>query len=71
MRVDRQVALEAQEEMLAVHVDGAHSAARQALRPAIAAEAGVRRRQLRDLAFDDRPDAARGVVDRVALGHAL
>ena len=60
VRVDRQPALEAQEQVLAVGVDRAHRAAGQPLGPAVAAEARVRRRQLvRDVALEHRPDAVR------------
>ena len=43
--------------------------ARELVGPALAAQAGVEVRDLRREALDERPDAARGVVDRVALGH--
>jgi hypothetical protein len=69
--VDREVALEAQEQVLAVRVDGADRAAREPLRPAVAPEARVRRRDLvGHVALQDRPDAVGRVVDRVAFGHA-
>ena len=48
----------------------AHGAARQALRPAVAPEARMRGlERVGDVALEHRPDAARRVVDRVALGH--
>ena len=66
----RQAALEAQEEVLAVGVDRAHRAAREALGPAVAREARVRRlERVGHVALEHRADAVRGVVDRVALGH--
>ena len=72
VRVDDQVALEADEEVLAVDVDRAHRAPAQALGPAVAAEARVRRRDLvRHAALQDRPDAACRVVDGVALRHGF
>src|SRR3954470_20254598 len=43
VRVDDEVALEAQEEMLAVGVDRRHRAACEALRPAVAPEPRMRR----------------------------
>jgi len=70
VRVDREVVGEADEQVLAVRVDAADRLAFQPLRPAVAAEARVQRlERVRDVAFEDRPDAVRGVVDRVALGH--
>ena len=72
VRVDRQAALEAQEQVLAVGVDRAHGLAGEALRPAVAGEARMRRRELvGDMALEHRADAPGGVVDRVALGHAF
>ena len=47
VRVDRQAALEAQEQVLAVGVDAAHGAPGQALGPAVAREARVRRARAR------------------------
>ena len=47
VRVDRQVALEAQEQVLAVRVDRVHRPAGQPLGPAVAAEARVRRARAR------------------------
>ena len=68
--MQRQVALEAQEEVLAVGVDGRHRPPGEALGPAIRAQARVWGEDLVGLAaLEDRPDPARGVVDRVALGH--
>ena len=70
VRVDGQVALEAQEEVLAVGVHGGHGAAGEPLGPAVAPEARVRRGQLvRHVAGQHRADAVRRVVDGVALGH--
>ena len=70
MRVDDAVALEAQEQMLAVGVDGLHRAPGQLLRPALGPEARVGRGELvRDPAGEDRADPVRGVMDGVALGH--
>ena len=68
--VQRQVALEADEQVLAVGVHAAHGAARQALGPAVGAVARVRGLDRLDLGAHKRgADASRGVVDRVALGH--
>ena len=70
VRVDDAVALEAQEQVLAVGVDGLDRAPGQLLGPAVGPEAGVGRGQLvRDPAVQDRADPVRGVMDRVALGH--
>jgi hypothetical protein len=68
--VDRQPALEAQEEVLAVRVDGAYRPAAQPLGPGVAAEARVRRlERVGNVPLEHGPDAVRGEVDRVALGH--
>src|SRR3712207_1024772 len=70
VRVDRQPALEAQEQVLAQGVDGAHGTTLEPLGPAVAAEARVRRLQrVRDVPLEHRADATGVVVDRVALGH--
>src|SRR5215208_2421594 len=70
MRVNGEVALEADEQMLALGVHGADGPSLQPLRPAIAAEARVRSLDRRDLLADQRgPDTSRGPIDRVALGH--
>ena len=67
-----EVALEAQEQVLAVGVDRLDRAAGQPLGPAVQREARVRRAQLvGHAAGQDRPDPVRGVVDRVALGHRV
>ena len=72
VRVDRQPALEAQEEVLAVRVDRAHRLAGEPLGPAVAAEARVQRlERVGHVALEHGPDAVRGVVDRVALGHSV
>ena len=58
--------------MLAVGVDRADRLAFQPLGPAVAAEARVQRlERVRARGLRGRPDAVRGVVDRVALGHAV
>ena len=70
--MDREVAFEAQEQVLAVGVDGADGSPGQPLRPAVQAVARVRRLDRADLVADERmADALRGMVDRVALGHGL
>ena len=71
MGVERQVAVEAYEQVFALRVHGAHGASAQALGPAVALEAPVRRLDRRDLLADQRGanPLGRG-VDRVALGHA-
>ena len=72
VRVDDEVALEADEQMLAVGVDRVDPAPGEAGGPAVLAEARMRRRDLvRDAAGEHRADPVRGVVDRVALGHGL
>ena len=68
--MDDQVVLEAQEQVLAVGVDGAHRTAPQALGPAVPPEARVRGlERVGHLPLEHGPDAVRGEVDRVALGH--
>ena len=72
VRVDRQVALEAQEQVLAVRGDRLDGAAAEALGPAVLAEARVRRGDgVGDRAREHRADAVGRVVDGVALGHLL
>ena len=71
VRVDREVALEAQEEVLAVGVDGRDRAAGELLGPALAAQA---RAAACAISSGTRPSRtgrmrSRRVVDRVALGH--
>ena len=68
--MQRQLAVESHEQVLAVRVDAAHGAPVQALGPAVGAVARVRRADLiGDAVEQHRSDAARRVVDRVALGH--
>jgi hypothetical protein len=68
--VHRQVALEAQEQVLAVRVDRRDRTAGEPLLPARGAEARVRRAHLvGHMTREDGPDAVRRVVDRVAFGH--
>ena len=70
VRVDDEATFEAQQQVLAHGVDGVHPSPREALRPAVAAEARVRRRDLvGDMAGEHGADASRGVVDGVALRH--
>src|SRR6185437_217295 len=70
--VEREPALEAQEQVLAVSVDGAERAPGQLLRPTVAAMARLRHRDpLRRAPPERRPDAVGRAVDRVALGHPL
>ena len=72
VRVHRQTAVEADEEVLAVGIDRGDGASRQSLLPARAAEARMWRAHLiGHLARQDRPDPVRRVVDRVALGHVF
>ena len=72
VRVDHQVALEADEQVLAVGVDRPHDPPAQPLGPAVAAEPRVRRGDLvRHLVLKDGSDAIRQVVDRVAFRHPL
>ena len=72
VRVQRQAAVEAQEQVLAVRVDRAHSATGQPLGPAIELVARMRREDLLGHAsLEHRANARCGVVDRVALGHAF
>jgi hypothetical protein len=71
VRVDREAALEADQQVLAVRVDGPHAAARKLLGPAILPEARVQRLDRLDLMPDQGgADAVRGSPDRVAFGHA-
>jgi hypothetical protein len=68
--VNRQLALEAQEQVLAVRVDGRDGAAGEALGPAGAGEARVRRRdRVGHVTGQHRADPVGGVVDGVTLGH--
>ena len=70
VRVQHEIAFEAQEQVLAVRVDLRHRAAAQPLGPAVARVARLRREDLvRHGAFQHRPDALRRSQDRVALGH--
>lgn len=72
VRVQREAAVEAQEQVLAACVDRAHRATRQPLWPAVVLVARMRRDDLlRDLPLEHRADARCGVVDGVALGHAF
>ena len=71
VRVQRQVALEADEQVLAARVDRAHGAPVEPLGPAIHRVARLRRLDRDDRLADQRgAHAAGGGVDRVALGHA-
>ena len=70
VRVQGQVVLEAQEQVLAVRVDGAHRAPGEALGPMVARVPGLRRDDLGNLADQHRAHPVGGVVDGVALGHA-
>ncbi len=68
--VERQVALEAQEEVLAVRVDAEHAPPCQPLGPAVGGVARVRRADLvRHLALQHRADPSRGAQNRVPFGH--
>jgi hypothetical protein len=69
--VDRQLTLEVHEEVLAVRVDARDGAAGELLGPALAAQARVGVRDLRDQPGDERPDPTCRVVDRVALRHGF
>ena len=70
VRVERELALEADEEMLPARIDGAHRTAAQPLRPAVERVARLRGLDLLDLTADERrSDAPRRRVNRVALGH--
>src|SRR4029453_14787861 len=70
VRVERELALEADEEMLALRVPRAHGPSREPLGPAVAREARVRRLYGGDPLPDQRAsDSPRGAVDGVALGH--
>ena len=71
VRVEGQVALEADEQVLALRVHRAHGAPAQPLGPAVAREPRVRRLDRLDLPVDSAPRMRLGrAVDRVALGHA-
>ena len=70
VRVDDEPALEAQEQVLADRLDELDAAAGEALGPAVAAEARVRRLdRVGDVAGEHGADAQRRVVERVALRH--
>jgi lactoylglutathione lyase len=72
MRMKRQVAVEAQEQVLAMGVDGAHGAAGQSLRPAIALVPALRGADLlRHASLEHRAHAPGGVMDGVSFGHNL
>ena len=72
VRVDRQVALEAHEEVLAVRVDARRPRGRRASRAsARRASAGAGCAISGHLTLEERADPARRVVDRVALGHGV
>ena len=73
VRVDRQPALEAQEQVLAVGVDGAHGAARQPLGPAVARRSAGAAWPSSSGTWPSSTGRIRlaRVVDRVALGHRL
>ena len=72
VRVQRQAALEAQEEVLAEGVHARDGAAGEALGPAVARGARMRRAdRVRHVALEHRADPVRRVVDGVAFGHAL
>ena len=69
--VQHEVALEAQEQMLAVGVDGADGAPGEALGPAVHRMAALRGDDLvRHAPLEDRAHAVGGVANGVALGHA-
>ena len=68
--VEREVTVEAQEQMLAVGVHGPHGAAAQPLGPAVHGVPALRSLDLLDRAsHQSRADAVGRVVDRVAFGH--
>jgi hypothetical protein len=70
--VHGEVAVEADEEVLAAGVDAPHGAATEALRPAVQGVAALRRLDLDDRLADQRStDPPRGPVDGIALGHPL
>ena len=70
MRVDHEAAGEAQQQVLAHSLGDLQLAPRQALRPAVVAEARVRRaHDVGHAPGQHGADAQRGVVDGVALGH--
>src|SRR6185312_6185327 len=68
--MQRQITLEAQEQVLAMGIDRAHRSSLKSLWPALWTMAWVGGEDLlRDASLEDRPDAAGYAVDRVALGH--
>ena len=70
MGVQREIALEAQEQMLAVGADLRDRAAGQTLGPAIHRVAALRSADLvGHLTLEHRPDPLGRVGDRVSLGH--
>ena len=72
MGVQDEVALEAQEEMLAMGVDRADRAIRKALGPAVHRVAALRGDDLvGHAALEHGAHAVGGVANGVALGHAL
>jgi hypothetical protein len=72
VRMQRQVAVEAQEQVLAPRVHGVDRAAREPLGPAVHRVTALRRLDRLDrLADEGGADAPRGRVDRVALRHGF
>ena len=70
MGVEREVALEADEQVLAGGVHGPYVSSVQALGPAILGVARLGSLDLLDLAADERAaDSPRGVMDGVTFGH--
>ena len=72
VRVERQVAVEADEQVLALRIHGPDAAAAEPLGPAVTAVTRLGSLDLLDLASHERlADAPSGGVDRVALGHQI
>ena len=71
VRVEHEVALEVEQQVLAARLHRRHGAPGEALRPAVALVAPLGRAdRVGHAPLQHRPDAVGGVVDRVALGHA-
>ena len=67
--VEREAAVEAEQQVLAARVDPFDPPIRQPLTPPVTAEAHVRADLVRDLALEHRPQPVGVPGDRVSLGH--
>jgi len=71
--MEHQIALKVQEKVLTVGTNRFHGAARKPLGPAVTALVAALRRldPIRNLSFQNRPDATRRVMNRVPFRHQL